>query len=149
MQPPIPLGPSPSLPLPAAPFVVDLMQGALGMCIPSGTVAAGAVNFSGPGVVFNAIEAGRQYPVPTAKTFRTLVFVTNGPQPAGQALTVRIRKNGLDTNLTLIVPGGAPAGTFIVQNVPVDFARGDLLSLGATQDAGASPSATILGWSCS
>lgn len=147
MQAPSPIGQTPSIPLPTQPVVLGDLPGLLGCCVPSATIAAGATQFSGPYTLFNAAEAGRQFPMPAAKTIRQLVFVTNGAQPAAQALTLTVRKNGVDTGIVIVIPALSAAGTFFSPIFAVAFAAGDLFSLKAVQDAGAAVSATILGWS--
>lgn len=111
------------------------------------TVAAASTTFSGPYVGgFNATENQTQWVVPFACSIKNLTFVTSGAQPGTGTLTVIVRKNGVDTALTLVVAAGAVAGVFTAAGgAGVAFAQGDLLSFKFVNAAPAVVSATVSG----
>lgn len=87
---------------------------------------------------FSATESLRQVRVPFASTLRSFYLDTNGAQPGDGALVVTVRKNGVDTALTLTVASGAAAGGFSDTTHSVSFSAGDLLSIGFVNAATAS-----------
>jgi hypothetical protein len=94
-----------------------------------------------------ATENQRQTPIPRATTVRNLYFVTSAAQPGDGALTVTLRKNGVDTAVTLTVAAGAAAGTFSDLTHSVAFAAGDLLSIKLVNASPGTVSAAVVGWS--
>lgn len=144
-QLPSPLGPNPSLPSPLVASAFDSLGGGVGTIsvVNQSTLAAGATQFSGFAFGWNATENLRQIPLPEC-TVTQIIMRTSNAQPAGQNLTVTVRKNGVDQGIVLVIPGGAAAGLFTASGV-ISFAEGDLFSLKGVQDAGASASANVIG----
>lgn len=152
MQLPAPLGQNPSLPQPQVTSAFAGYGGGGGgggllFASPGNqTIGAGLTLFGNVSQNFNATENARQTPLARALTITALYMVTNTAQPAGQTLTVTVRKNGVNQGITFTIPGGSPAGVFFGAGSDA-FAAGDLFNLQAVQQAGASASATIVSWS--
>lgn len=146
MQPPIPLGQNPVLPLPAS-LQLNGVAPTIAANHNAG-IAAGITLFSGLGLGFTAVEASRQIPVIGPRVYRTLLLVLSGAQPIAQSLVVVARKNGVDTGLLITIAPSSPAGLYRIV-FPVQFQDGDLVGVRATQDAGANPSGVINSWALS
>lgn len=90
---------------------------------------AGTTSYNTIGAInLNGTEANRQAVIPDAGTIKTLRLVTTTAQPGTGSLVITVRKNGVDTAITLTVAAGAAAGAFADAVNTVAFAAGDLLS---------------------
>lgn len=76
---------------------------------------------------FQTTEHG--IPIPVATTLSLLTVRLDGSQPADGSLVVTVRKNGVDTALTVTVSAAAGAGTYQDATHSVAFAAGDTYSL--------------------
>jgi hypothetical protein len=74
-------------------------------------------------------ESQRQMVMPAAFTIKNLFVVTNTAQPNDGPLVFTVRKNGVDTTLTVTVAANAAASTVSDTTHTVSFAAGDLLSM--------------------
>jgi hypothetical protein len=86
-----------------------------------------------------AAENQRQIPVPYDVTFKNFFcfFGVGASQPATGSLVLTIRKNGVDTAITITIPAGTSSGTFSDTTNSVSFAAGDLISVKAVNNASA------------
>ena len=84
-----------------------------------------------------ATENQRQIPVPYAVTFKNFFcfFGVGASQPASGSLVLTIRKNGVDTAITITIPAGTSSGTFSDTTNSVSFAAGDLISVKGVNNA--------------
>lgn len=95
---------------------------------------------------FNPTENNRQTIIARNALISNLVIITATTQSAGGSLVFTIRKNGVDTALTLTIAAGTVAGTFTDATNSVQFAANDIISLKAVNNAAAN-SAQIIAWS--
>lgn len=95
---------------------------------------------------FNATESNRQSVIARTCLVSNLVVVTGTSQPATGSIVYTIRKNGVDTALTLTIPALTAAGTFSNTTNSVSFTAGDLISLKAVNNATGNSSG-IIAWS--
>jgi hypothetical protein len=84
-----------------------------------------------------AAENQRQIPIPYDVTFKNFFcyFGVGASQPASGSLVLTIRKNGVDTAITLTIPAGTSTGTFSDTTNSVSFVAGDLISVEAVNNA--------------
>lgn len=123
---------------------MDLRGAAMFTQTYAGATAAAGTTYGCPSASStNATEANRQIVVLGACVMRSFYVVTSGAQPGDGAAVWTLRKNGVDTTVTLTIAAGAAAGTFSDTTHSVSFAAGDLLSW-KVANASASPSATII-----
>lgn len=89
------------------------------------------------GLTANTAENQRQIPVPYAVTFKNFFcfFGVGAPQPASGSLVLTIRKNGVDTAITITIPAGSSIGTYSDTTNSESFAAGDLISVKAVNNA--------------
>ena len=73
---------------------------------------------------------------------KNLYVITGTTQPADGTLTVTIRKNGADTNISIVIPAGATSGVFSNTSNTTSVSAGDLLTLKFV-NASASSSASV------
>lgn len=146
-QLPSPVGPNLSLPGPVTLSAFAGIGSSYAQNI-NATVAAGTTIYSGPGASTLSSPVSTRHAPVVQSVQKTLTIRTTNAQPAGQTLTVTLFRNGVATTLSLVVPANSAAGVFTVNN-PIGevFSNGDLLAVEFTQQAGASASATIAGWS--
>lgn len=117
-------------------------------CLAATTVPAATTSYAAPGAGSAVTtENQRQTPIPRATTVRNLYLSTAGAQPGDGTLVATVRKNGVDTTVTVTVAAGAAAGTVTDLTHSVAFAAGDLLSLKLVNGSPGTASATIIGWS--
>ena len=85
----------------------------------------------------NAAENQRQIIVPYAVTFKNFFcfFGVGASQPATGSLVLTIRKNGVDTAITITIPAGTSSGTFSDTTNSESFAAGDLISVKGVNNA--------------
>jgi hypothetical protein len=85
----------------------------------------------------NTAENQRQIPVPYAVTFKNFFcfFGVGASQPATGSLVLTIRKNGVDTAITITIPAGSSIGTYSDTTNSESFAAGDLISVKAVNNA--------------
>jgi len=95
---------------------------------------------------YNATENNRQSLISRNCLISNLVVVTGSSQPASGSLTLTVRKNGVDTTLTITIPANQAAGTFTDTTHTVSFAAGDLISLKGV-NAATGNSAALVAWS--
>jgi hypothetical protein len=109
------------------------------------TIPAGATRFSGPfrSPSADTTEANVVFTCPRAGTLRDLLVRTSGTQDSGGSCVVTIRKNGVDTGLSVTITAGAVAGVFSNTGTTVSFAAGDTLTFGIVNNGG-STSTTII-----
>jgi hypothetical protein len=104
-----------------------------------GGVVAGVVTryFAFLSLAQNAAENQRQIVVPYAVTFKNFFcfFGVGGGQPATGSLVLTIRKNGVDTAITITIPAGSSIGTYSDTTNSVSFVAGDLISVKAVNNA--------------
>jgi len=83
------------------------------------------------GLTANTAENQRQIPVPYAVTFKNFFcfFGVGASQPASGSLVLTIRKNGVDTAITITIPAGSSIGTYSDTTNSESFAAGDLISI--------------------
>jgi len=110
---------------------------------PNATVAANTTTFAGiAGASFN-IEALRTC-VSNANTTKARIIVfTTSAQPTTGSLTFTLRKNGVDTAVSLTVPAGGSAGLYDTGTLYLSVATGDRISLKVVNAAPATASANI------
>jgi hypothetical protein len=84
-----------------------------------------------------ASENQRQIPVPYDVTFKNFFcfFGVGAGQSATGSLVLTIRKNGVDTAITLTIPAGSSIGTFSDTTNSESFVAGDLISVKAVNNA--------------
>lgn len=109
-----------------------------------GTIAGGATLFAAPGVsTLSPSEPQRQYVVAKACRISNMYMNIGTDQPASGdvVVTLRVASSGssaIDTDVSAIVPAGAPAGTVVFDKThSVDLAAGDLVSLKVVNSASA------------
>lgn len=95
---------------------------------------------------YNATERNRQIVIARACVIKNLSIVTGTSQPGTGTMVFTVRKNGVDTALTLTVAINAAAGTFADNTNEVSFSAGDLLSLKSVNNASGA-SAELTAWS--
>lgn len=95
---------------------------------------------------FNATENNRQTLVPRNSKVTQLVLVTATSQPASGSIVYTLRKNGVDTAITVTIAANAAAGTFVDSTNSVQFTARDLLSLKAVNNATGN-SGQLISWS--
>ena len=109
------------------------------------TIASGTTVFRGPGLTgaFPTTETLAECVIPIATTARNLVVRTgNSAQPAGGSLVATLRKNQVDTALTVTVNAGAGTYTTVADTThSVSFAAGDRICLKMVNNAGTAVSA--------
>lgn len=112
-----------------------------------GNVVAGVSTryFAFLSLASNAAENQRQIVVPYAVTFKNFFcfFGVGAGQPATGSLVLTIRKNGVDTAITLTIPAGSSIGTYSDTTNSVSFVAGDLISVKAVNNASLVPSGNI------
>lgn len=84
---------------------------------------------------YNATENNRQIIVLRNCIISHLFIVTASSQPGTGSLVFTLRKNGVDTALTITIPAVTVAGTFSDTTNSVAFSAGDLLSLKGVNNA--------------
>lgn len=94
---------------------------------------------------YNATENNRQVLIMKNCIVSNLALVTATSQPGTGSLVFTVRKNGVDTALTITIPAATVAGTFADTTNNVAFSAGDLLSLKAVNNA-SSNSAALITW---
>lgn len=84
-----------------------------------------------------AAENQRQIIVPYAVTFKNFFcfFGIGAGQTISGSLVLTIRKNGVDTAITITIPAGTSSGTFSDTTNSASFAAGDLISIKAVNNA--------------
>jgi hypothetical protein len=89
------------------------------------------------GLTAVALENQRQIPVPYAVTFKNFFcfFGVGASQPVSGSLVLTIRKNGVDTAITITIPAGSSIGTYSDTTNSESFAAGDLISVKAVNNA--------------
>ena len=89
------------------------------------------------GLTANTAENQRQIPVPYAVTFKNFFcfFGVGASQPVSGSLVLTIRKNGVDTAITITIPAGSSIGTYSDTTNSESFAAGDLISVKAVNNA--------------
>ncbi|MES2803879.1 MAG: hypothetical protein V4654_15405, partial [Bdellovibrionota bacterium] len=103
-----------------------LMGNAIGQAVGPGTAMFAALS----GVVgLNSSEVLRSILIPKSGTIKNFYLVTNGSQPATGSLVATIRKNGVDTAVTLTVSASAVAGTYSDTTNSFEVSAGDLISV--------------------
>jgi len=81
-------------------------------------------------------ELPRQIAIPFACTLDRFYVTTTTAQPASGTLVVTIRKNSVDTALTVTIPISTVAGTNVADTThSVSFAAGDLLAISFVNNA--------------
>ncbi len=91
-------------------------------------------------------EVRTQTPMAIAGTFKNFYFRTSGSQPASGTLVATIRKNGVDTAVTVTIPANGAAQTVSDTSNSFSVAAGDLIGIKTVNNA-ATSSANIGGWS--
>lgn len=112
----------------------------------TGTNVAGSTTgylFSSGQLIAGSVEGVRQVVITRPCTVRNFYIITSTAQPADGAAVYTIRKNGVDTAVTLTVAASAAAGTFSDLTHSVSFTTGDLISVKLV-NASASTSSTIV-----
>lgn len=134
-------------------MISDITGGSAGGTIFTGNTAAvggaaiagNATNYLAPYQTSNGTESTRQILIPAAGTLKNLFIKTTTAQDAGGALTFTLRKNGVDTVVTLAIAAGAAAGTYSDTTNTAAVAAGDLISIKAV-NGGSGASAGIQHW---
>jgi microcystin-dependent protein len=103
-------------------------------------IALSATTYIGPGdgTTSNsatATEADHQVAVTRTGTAKNLTIVTRAAQSGTGSLVATVRKNGVDTAVTLTISAGAAAGTFSDTTHTVSFTQLDLLSVKLVNNA--------------
>jgi hypothetical protein len=93
----------------------------------------------------SATEGSRQSVIPLAGTIKNFYVVTGNAQPGDGALTITLRKNGVDTAVTITIAAGAASNVFTDLTHSFTVVAGDLLSIKFV-NASASASAQIGGY---
>lgn len=110
---------------------------------PNVTVAANTTTFAGvAGAGFN-VEAARTCVSNADTTKARIIVFTTSAQPTTGALTFTLRKNGVDTAVSLTVPAGGSAGLYDTGTLDLSVATGDRISLKVVNAAPATASANI------
>lgn len=105
-----------------------------GASIPAG-LAGSATNYVGLITVRAAsTESQAQFPVQFALTVSKVVVNTISPQTATGSLVFTIRKNGVDTALTVTIAAGSVAGTYTSTSDIISFAENDNASIKVTNN---------------
>lgn len=94
---------------------------------------------------FNATENNRQALVARTCKISGLTLVTGSSQPASGSIVFTVRKNGVDTALTITLAANAVAGTYSDSTNSVTFTKNDLISLKAVNNATGN-SAALISW---
>lgn len=99
------------------------------------TVPATSTNYWCPGVAsFNATENLRQVYMPRAGTIANFFVNAITAQPGTGTFVLTVRKNGVNTVVTVTIGAGASGGFSDVAH-SVAVAQGDLVSVGAVNNA--------------
>lgn len=153
MQPPYPLAPSPLVPLPFPAQVLQQVSGFGGAPFTqplAATIPAATTTFAGLATGISSPESTRQNTLNFPLSISQLRIATSTAQPAGQNLTVNVRRNGVSVGIQVVISASAPAGVYQSSvAIPVQYAPGDSFSIQLIQDAGASASASIISWTVS
>jgi hypothetical protein len=110
------------------------------------TAAATAYAPVGGSSVFSATENIRQTIATRPMLVSNLVLVTATAQSGTGSVVYTLRKNGVNTAITITIAAGAAAGTFTDSTNSVQFAANDLISLKAVNNASAN-SSQLIAWS--
>jgi len=110
-----------------------------GSTVPAATTQFGIPGAAAPGITENL----RQMVMPRAGTLRNLYVATSTAQPGTGALVATLRKNGVDTTVSLSVGAGAAAGVFSDTTHTTTVAVGGLVSVSLANTAPAAASATL------
>ena len=94
---------------------------------------------------YNATENNRQTLISRTCLISNLVVVLGNGQPASGNLVFTVRKNGVDTALTITVLANAAAGTYSDTTHSVSFSAGDLISSKGA-NAATGNSAALVAW---
>lgn len=95
---------------------------------------------------FNATENNRQTLATIPMLVSNLVITTATSQSGTGSLVYTLRKNGVDTAITVTIAAGSAAGTFTDSTNSVLFAANDLISLKGVNSASAN-SSQLIAWS--
>lgn len=95
---------------------------------------------------FNATENNRQFTIGRACVISELNLITGTSQPASGNIVYTLRKNGVDTTITITIAANAAAGVFTDSTHSVSFAANDLVSLRAVNSATGNSSG-LISWS--
>lgn len=95
---------------------------------------------------FNATENNRQFIFGVACVASDLTLITGTNQPASGNVIYTLRKNGVDTAITITIAANAAAGTFSDSTHTVSFGANDLVSLKAVNNATGNSSG-LISWS--
>ncbi len=100
------------------------------------SIAGTTTEYAAPFLIdTDATEALRQVVMPRAATLRNLRVLVAGTQPSDGTLVLTVRKNGVDTALTVTVPAGGTAGQYADTVNAATFAQGDVVSISVTNNA--------------
>lgn len=94
---------------------------------------------------YNATENNRQVLVARPCRVSELTLVTGTAQPASGNIVFTLRKNGVDTAITITLAANAVAATYSDSTNSVTFAKNDLLSLKAVNNSTGN-SAALISW---
>lgn len=92
------------------------------------SIAAGATSYTCPGTVIYANEDDMRIPMPFACKVTGMTVRTSALAPDGD-LVITLRKESVETSMTITVPRGSFNKTIANVSGSVVFARGDTLSL--------------------
>jgi hypothetical protein len=105
-------------------------------------VPAAATRFLGAGVhAWSATENEAATIVPVAGVLSRLFVRTNGAQPADNALTCTVRRNGTDTASGVTIAASAAAGIYSDLADTVALSQGDLLAIRCVNSSAAASAA--------
>lgn len=115
----------------------------IGTGLPS-PVPAGATVFHSFGFgSTNATEANKQLVMASSGNLEKFYVVTNTAQPATGSLVITVRKNGVDTALTLTIPSSAAAGVYSNTVNSISVSAGDLISISFSNSASTNSAAIV------
>lgn len=111
-----------------------------------GTVAAATTAYNGPAQPdgFSVTEDDKEVVVPFNCTMKRLSVLTRSAQPAGGSLVMTVRKNEVDTAMTVTIAAGAAAGTYQDTTNSVSFTAYDRITIKAVNNDGSTASASIV-----
>lgn len=93
-------------------------------------------------------ESQRQMRLTRPGKLHTFEVRTNStPQPSDGDLTLRVRLNGTDTGIVIVIPADSESGVFVDHVNSVNNAAGDLLSFSLVNAATSGNSTGLLDWS--
>jgi hypothetical protein len=92
---------------------------------------------------FNATENNRQALIARPCKVSELVIQTTVSQPASGNIIFTVRKNGVDTALTITIAANGAGGVYTDSTNVVSFAKNELISLKAVNNATSSSTALI------